>query len=285
MENQENKPKHPILKKILIFIIGSFFLLFCYARIWSHHFLEIKEFPIINENLASNFNGFKIVHFSDIHFGRTTNEKELDKIVQKINLTNADVVVFTGDLFDNSITLSDKNIDDIKKSFSNIKASIKKIAIYGDQDYTNIERYQEIMNAAGFELLENNNTLIYKNGSEPFLIAGVSSITKEQDIQKSLMTNETNVNYKILLAHEPIVFDQINENEVDFILSGHSLGGLISLPKIGGMIKKENTGDYLSGLYEKEKVKMVVSSGIGTETMSYRFLNNPSINLYRFYNY
>ena len=69
--------------------------------------LEIIEYPIINESIPESFDGFKIVHFSDIHFGTTVNEKELESIVNKINLLKPDILVFTGDLFDNSVTINE----------------------------------------------------------------------------------------------------------------------------------------------------------------------------------
>lgn len=286
-EEQNNfKKTHPLLKKIVIILILITLLLFCYMRIWSHKTIKIREYGIVEENLSSNWNGFKIAHFSDIHFGLTTNEKELEKMVEKINLTKADIVVFTGDLFDSSINLSDKNIDDLKNNLSKIQANIKKIAIKGDSDFTNIDLYTEIMTAANFQILENENTLIYQNGTDPVLIAGISSITKENvDHKKSLENNVENIKLKILLAHEPIILDSLEEQEADIVLSGHTIGGYIKIPFMGGIIKKENTEKYLDGFYENYETKLYVTNGIGTEHFPYRFLNSPSINLYRFYNY
>ena len=69
------------------------------------------------------------------------------------------------------------------------------------------------------------------------------------------------------------------------VLAGHSLGGLIRIPFVGGVFKKENIGEYDQGMYTSGSSVMYVSNGIGTEDLSVRFLNIPSINLYRLYNY
>lgn len=283
----ENTPekKHSLIKKIIIIMGISFLLLFFYSKLWIHKFITITENAIIEEKLNPNWNGFKIVQFSDIHFGKTTDEPEVNKMIDLINLTNADVVVFTGDLLNNGIVLSDKNIDYLKNSLSKINAKLMKLAIYGDNDYTNIDLFNEIMTSSGFQILDNSSTLIFHNSSEPIQIGGISSIQKQTyDLAKTFETNEQ-INYKILLAHEPEILNKINDEKIDLILSGHSLGGLIHIPYLGGIISKNGTANYIQGKYNKNETLMYVSSGIGTENINFRFLNPPTINLYRLYNY
>lgn len=289
MENnriEEPKRKFSFLKKIIILFLFLFLLIFFYTRFWIHTFLTIEEYPIIEETLPSNFNGLKILQFSDIHFGRTTNESEMEKLVEEINLTNPDIIIFSGDLLDSSINLSDKNIDFLKDTLSKTKAKQKKYAVMGDSDYLNIEVYKTIMTSAGFKILENQNELIFHDSNTPIQIAGIPSIQKENiNLENTFKTTVNNVAYRILIAHEPTIIDELGNTKVNLILSGHSLGGLISIPGMGGILKKEYTSEYQKGIYKKNDTTLYVSSGIGTEKYSFRFLNNPSINLYRFYNY
>ena len=49
--------------------------------------LITREYAVVNESIPDSFNGFKIVQFSDIHFGRTTNEKEVQKLISYRSLT------------------------------------------------------------------------------------------------------------------------------------------------------------------------------------------------------
>ena len=60
---------------------------------------------------------------------------------------------------------------------------------------------------------------------------------------------------------------------------------LVRIPFLGGLIKKDNVGEYELGKYTTNSSTLFVSNGIGTENLSLRFLNYPSINLYRMYNY
>jgi hypothetical protein len=285
MENTESTKKFSLLKKIGLIFIFIVVIIFCYSGFWTHKLIMIKEYAIVEESLPSNFNGLKIVHFSDIHFGKTTNEKELEKVVKEINLTNPDIVIFSGDLFDEGINLSDKNIDFLKKTLSLIKAKYQKYTIKGDNDYQNIEKYEEIMKEANFKVLNHKNELIFMEGSSPIQIAGVPSLQKEElNLNNLYQTDINNVAYKILIAHEPVIINSVKE-EVNLILCGHSLGGLINFPYIGPLLKKEYTEEFQEGYYKVNNTSMYVSSGIGTENIRFRFNNAPSINLYRFYNY
>lgn len=282
----EEKKHHPILKRIFIvlLLIIAFILLYSFKLI--HLELKINEIPVILESLPSSFNGFKITQFSDVHFGRTINETGLEKTVEKINLTNPDIVIFSGDLLDNAVVLSDKNIDFLKNTLSKINAKFKKYAIKGDSDYLNEEKYVEIMTQAGFKILDNQNELIFYEGLDPILIAGIPSMQKQNlKLTEALKNEVANIPYKILIAHEPDVVNYLGDNKVDLTLAGHSLGGYINIPVIGSVLKKPYTGNYQKGIYETNNTKLIVSSGLGTENYNIRFLNPPSINFYRLYNY
>ncbi len=283
--NQEEKKKFGFLAKFF-----CIFFLFLLLLVSYMYFIEPKlcityETSIVQTSLPDSFNGFKIVQFSDIHFGRTTNEKEIKKVVQEINIAKPDVLVFTGDLFDSYINLSDENVNFLKDELSKTTATIGKYAIRGDNDYLYPDKFEEIMQATGFTILDNLNVPIYYKDTTPIYLSGIPSVTQGgQDFTKAF-TKETDGNfYQILLTHEPIVWKQV-QSKANLVLAGHSLGGLIRIPFVGGFIKKDNVGDYEIGKFENENSIMYVSNGIGTENLSLRFFNIPSITLYRLYNY
>lgn len=259
-----------------LFLLGLFFSLFIiYIHKIEPSIITTKEYAIINEKIPKSFNGFKIAHFSDIHFGRTTNEQEVKKVTEKINEMNPDIVVFTGDLFDPYINLSDENKVFLKEELGKIHSTLGNFAILGDNDLSLEETFKNIMKEANFQILEKNTPIYYK-GNIPIYINGISS---NQEIPLSEMTKKE---YQITLCHEPAIFDNIYSKS-DLILAGHSLGGLVRLPFTNGIFKFENTNNYILGEYEKESSKLIVSNGIGTENLSIRLGNLPTINLYRFY--
>ena len=293
MEEQETIIKEPQkrkpLKKVLFLFLALIILFYIYIRFIEPEFLVVHEYPVIDNNLPASFDGTKIVHFSDILYGTTIQEKNIDKLVTKINELKPDIVVFTGDLFNSTIHLEEKNYNILKEKLKKIEAKYRKYAIIGDNDYQNIEAYKDIIESAGFILLENKNDLLYFGGNDPLLFIGTPSSLKSNVDFTSATLSEENIEkyYKIWLSHEPTLIDTLYENNIkpNLILSGHTLHGLVPLPFDGYLLHQEGTNNYLKDYYEKDSTKMYISNGIGTFKYSVRFQNIPSINLYRLYSH
>ena len=267
------KPRKSV--KIIIFIFLLFFLLFLYARYINTSGLKVKEIAVVDEEMSEDYNGFKIVHFSDLHYGRTTDEKNLNHVVEKINELKPDIIVFTGDLFDDD-AVSEDDVDLMIRYFSELDARLFKFAVIGDYDKNYLDSYQKILEESGFILLDNESMLVYDNSSEAINFVG---LTNTSDIS-SLYENN---NFTITLVHEPDSIKNISGSNI--VLSGHSMGGQIKIPFIGGIIKKTGAETYVNDYYEVDSQKLYISNGIGTENFSFRTFNKPSITLYRLYNY
>ena len=282
-ELKETPKKPRILLKIVIGIVILIGIFFLYAFKVEPKLLKVTEYTLVNEKLPESFNGLKIVQFSDIHFGVSTGEKEMNQVIDKINYLKPDILVFTGDLFDDSINLTTSDMEYLTSALSKLNANIVKLAVKGDEDYLDENSFTDIFTKANFKILESENLPIYYESDIPIYISGISSITKNKyDLTKAFKKENTN-NLQIFLVHEPVIFDDV-QNETDFVLSGHSLGGLIRLPFINGVYKESNTGDYQKGIYKQKNSTLIVNGGIGTQKISARFNNIPEINLYRLYN-
>ncbi len=280
-ENQEEK-KMPLIAKLAIVFFVFMILFYCYMHFLEPSQLKVEEVPIIHSKIPDSFQGFKIVQFSDIHFGRTTNEKEVQTMVQKINECKPDIVIFTGDLFDSSINVSEKNVSFLKETLSQINSTMGKYGVMGDQD-SNVTYFEEIMNDSGFEIITNKNIPIYYNGNVPIYLGGIPTISIHQEDFSASLNKEQDA-FQMLIMHEPILFDEIS-NRVDFVFAGHTLGGLVRIPYIGGLFNLENTNNYQKGIYQKNNATLYVSNGIGTQNVSLRLFNTPSITLFRLYNF
>lgn len=272
-KNVKIKPRRIV--KILFLIIIIFFLLFLYARYINTKGLVVNEVAIVDEAMNEAYNGLKIVHFSDIHYGRTTDQDDMEKLVQSINELNPDILIFTGDLFD-SDNISDEDIKLMSDYLSELQVRLFKFAVIGDYDQQYIDTYHLIMNDSGFTILDNTSKLVYDNALEPINFVGLTSTS---DI-KSLYDNDY---FTITSMHQPdMVQDLPNSN---IVFAGHSLGGQIKIPFIGGIIKKDGARTYLNDYYKVDGMQLYISNGIGTENFSFRLFNKPSITLYRLYNY
>ena len=99
------------MKKLLSTILSImliFFLILLYSRFVGTIGLETNEFSI-KTNLNDNFNGLKIIQFSDLHYKKVITEKRIKELINEINKNKPDIVFFTGDLLDKDYKLENKD--------------------------------------------------------------------------------------------------------------------------------------------------------------------------------
>ena len=116
--------------------------------------------------------------------------------------------------------------------------------------------------------------LLYYKNEEPINILGFTN-----KVDNSLYSEDY---LNITLIHKPDMVSKINNSSI--VLAGHSLGGIIKLPFIDGLIKKDGAKNYLNDYYKVDNNDLYISNGLGTEKISFRLFNTPSITLYRVYN-
>ena len=269
---------------LLIVLISSLVL---YSRYLGIKGLQVKEYGIVDSKLPSNFYGFKIVHISDIHYKVTTTKEDLENIVKEINKLKPDIVVLSGDLFDSNIEYKEKDYEDLIDVLGSIDYNIGKYSITGEDDLK-FDKWESVINDSEFINLNDTHELIYNEGLDPILLVGISSNYKDNHIKETIETIYSSItdtyNYSILLLHEPDFINKIDYSKFNLILGGHSHNGQIKIPFIGGILKDKYSKIYYDEYYDLDNTKMYVSSGIGTSKYKFRFLNKPSINLYRLRN-
>ena len=281
------------MKKIIHFIIFLMILICAilfYARFIGTTGLNTNEIVINDSNIPVSYDGLKIVYFTDIHYTRVITNKRVKELIDEINRLKPDLVFFTGDLIDTDSTPNEENKQKLINFLKEIKTKYGKYAVIGNHDYDNhLELVKEIYKLSNFTLLENSYDIIYNNNNDKIFIGGLNTVSFDlADIDETMkyFDNNDNINYKIILVHEPDYTDTIVEKypDVNLILSGHSHAGQVRLPFIGGIFKNSNAIKYSEGFYQVNDTKLFISNGIGVSRYNFRLFNRPSINLYRIYN-
>lgn len=283
-EEKLKEERKKIVKKVLKIILLVFticIIFIVYTKIISTSGLKVKEKRIEVKNIPESFNGVKIIQFSDLQYGSTIFEDELDSLVKKINKRNPDIVIFTGDLIEKNYNIKHEENEKIIKSLNNIKANIGKYAVNGDEDKDN---FNTILTQAGFTVLDNSYELVYNGENNPILITGISSNNK--DIDKAFnYYKEEKANkdiFNVLIMHEPDTIDNVLKNyKVDIALAGGNLNGEIYIPKVGGLFTRKDAKKYTKSYYKLNDTRLYVSSGIGTDEFGIRLGTFPSINFLR----
>ena len=269
-------------RKRIWFAVGAVLLLALIVWvIWADTALEINTYTISSPRLPESFDGFRIAHLSDIH-----NEENAD-LLPLLQQTQPDIIVITGDFIDSSDTRVD-----IALAFAREAMGIAPCYyVTGNHEARIPVEYQQLkagMEAAGLIVLENAKTRISLEG-QAITVIGVDDPSYETEypignsvgvIRKHLdMLQSDGDGFTLLLSHRPELFETYADYGIDLTLSGHTHGGQIRLPLIGGLIAPGQGlfPEYDAGLFEEGNCRMIVSRGIGSSSFPFRFNNRPEI--------
>lgn len=284
----KTKEKHFSFLKLFIFLILIIGLTIAYGFFIEPKLITVKEQKITIDNWPDNFDGFKIVHISDLHYGRVFDNKSLKKLVSSINEQKPDIIVLTGDLIDKDTNMTTSMANQISNLLSKIEATSGKYAINGNNDLS-FDEWTNIITDGGFKDLNNNYDTIYKDGYSNIFIAGTSTIKDKLSINDKLKASIEYLNsfekngpiYKILLVHEPDVIDNMSVNPFNLILAGHSHAGQVKLPFIGAVVLPDGAKKYYDSHYKIDNSDLYISNGLGVSNYNFRLFNTPSYNVYR----
>ncbi|MCF8371805.1 MAG: metallophosphoesterase [Bacteroidales bacterium] len=245
------------------------------------------------KNLPGNFDGLKLVQFSDFHLGSFSgNYEQVEAAIELINQQEPDLLVFTGDLVNNS----SHEIDEFLPLLKKLNARYGKYSILGNHDYgdyskwdsdadkqTNFERMISLQEEAGFELLRNENRQI-QIGDESIKLVGLENwghppFPQYGDLRKA-MQGVDEEKFTLLLSHDPSHWDAevLGKTRIDLTLAGHTHGMQFGI-EIPGFKFSPIQFKYprWGGLYTEGKQHLYVNRGIGYIGIAARVGINPEV--------
>ena len=276
-----------MVKKILGFTLGVLVLLFgilLYSRFLGTIGLKTNEI-LVSVDIPDSYEGLKIVHFSDLHYKKVITKERVENLVEEINRLKPDLVLFTGDLVDGDSELENQDINFLIEVFSKIESKYGNYAVLGDQDESHLDIVKNIYIQSNFILLENDYAVIHNENNDQLFIGGIDAATDEENLEfitNYFATNEE-VTFKIMLAHEPDVLEDVLETmpSTSLFLAGHSLNGSVNVPGIKKLLLPNGAKRYYEPHYRIGNTEVYISNGIGVNRINFRLWNTPSINFYR----
>ncbi|NAZ29632.1 MAG: metallophosphoesterase [Caldimicrobium sp.] len=257
------------MKRFLVLILSLIFSLYSYIETLS---LRVERYEIGTNKPLFNKERIKILHISDVHFGRIMREDRL-KLIQEVWLKEKpDIVFSTGDLVDGNI----KKIEHIAQALRELSTPLGKYAVLGNHEfYRGVKNSVEFTEKAGFTVLRGRWVDL---GS--IAIAGVDDeacryfkACVEPIEEEKALKDIPQDRFIILLKHRPKVKKEV-VGRFDLMLSGHLHGGLYF--PIGELILKRF---YIAhqGLTKIDGSFVHVSKGVGTGGPPMRFFTPPDV--------
>lgn len=264
-------------------------LFFCFLSeaIFSNNYLTVSNYKINTDKTTASF---RAVMLSDLHgkeFG-----KDNVRLLRAVNSLKPDVIFVVGDM----LNCDDKNADtalELYRGLCNI-ADVYCCAGNHERGYRKPDSLYVDIEKTGARLLRNEmKTVELLSGS--FTVGGLqyypyfegsSPNTAERVFLEKFIEQEKE-NFSILLVHEPEFFMwSLGKMKLDLVLSGHTHGGIIRLPFIGGLAAPnqgllgkngELLPKYTKGLYKTDTATLIVSAGLSNEKAVPRLNNPPDI--------
>ncbi len=195
----------------------------------------------------------KIAQISDTHLGIGVSVEKLKKLTALVQSLNPDIIVFTGDIFEETHLHAQEYTAALKA----LTPRYGKYAVLGNHEY--------------YRGAQNNIDLWRKADIVPLLndsaqtgginIIGVNDIKTSRVSKKQfedLLAAKTDKNkFNLLLSHTPLYFEEAADNGINLMLSGHTHNGQIW--PFNYLVKLSFKYSY--GLYTYKNSHIYVTSG------------------------
>ena len=237
--------------------------------------LTVKYVDVTFDHLPAEFEGYRIAQLSDLHVGTYgSNAAFLEKVVQRVNDEQPDLVVFTGDLINTTPT----EIPPFEQTLSQLQAKDGVMAVLGNHDYCLYgfgERPADLRDGArqvvqaerrmGWQVLLNEHRVISRDSAQ-IAIVGVENTGKppfpEIGDLRGAVAGLPDTMFRILLSHDPSHWrmEVLPGTDIPLMLAGHTHAAQL---KIGAWSPSQWLYEEWGGLYQQGKQQLYVSEGTG----------------------
>jgi uncharacterized protein len=203
--------------------------------------------------------GYRIAQVSDLHVGPLIGRDFVQSVVEKVNALKPDLVAVTGDLVDETLPRLRDSVEPVR----NFRGRHGVFFVTGNHEYYtgDVDEWLAWLASAGIRPLVNERVSI--GGPGGFDLAGMDDLSARgpghrPDLPKALSGRDPS-RPVVLMAHQPLAFEQARLMGVDLQLSGHTHGGQVfPFNLVVGLFQP-----YLRGLYRRGGSQLYVSCGTG----------------------
>ncbi len=270
------------------------FIAMWWGALINRYRVDVREVTVECAGLPAAFDGYCIVQFSDLHVGTYGDDTSfVEKVVDRINSLNPDLIVFTGDI----VNRRTDEIVPFVNVLSGLEAPDGVVSILGNHDYGdysdwespeakahNMAEMYKAQSDMGWRLLLNEHIFLHR-GNDSVAVIGVENIGDPPfhsygSLYKAY-PDVSDDNAKILLSHNPAHWvDSVSGKDavnIDLTLSGHTHAMQIEVCGVSPAVFRYRTW---GGLYSPENGfggKLYVNIGLGTVGIPMRLGATPEI--------
>ena len=265
-------------------IVVLFLAIMFYGYRFGRFQLRVQHSTYTSYKVPAAFDGYKIVHISDLHLSSLADSPAfLQRVIDTINAQRPDLICFTGDFvgFGVEEAMPFTNIlrqlqatDGVTSVLGNHDFALYHHGLSSKQKEEKVEQlatYQR--DTLGWKLLRNQSVVITRD-SDALQIIGVDNASCQgqgfqtvyrADLPKAMLLPDSllaSSPFKILLSHDPSHWraEVVPNTDIPLTLSGHTHAGQIRIfgyPLSSLMFKDSE------GWYEMDSQSLYINTGIG----------------------
>ena len=254
--------------------------LFCIYGVIEARSIRVEQLDITTDKLPPDASPLTIAQISDVHLGLIIGGGFLEKIIDRLESVEPDILVCTGDLVDSSLS----NLLNLAEQINRLQPRYGKYAVTGNHEYyAGLDQSLSFLERSGFTVLRGES----RTPGELINIAGVDdsdrsgarrsdgSAGASQALQALSGTN--NGRFTLFLKHRPAVTAD-SLGHFDLQLSGHTHRG--QMFPFSYLVKRQFP--LMDGLHDLGKnAKLYINRGTGTWGPPMRIFSPPEITVIR----
>ncbi|MFC1746571.1 metallophosphoesterase [Candidatus Riflebacteria bacterium] len=246
-----------------------------YGCFIERHRLERLKLDISSPYIPDSFDGYRILHLSDLHLDFFSTRWRLKNILSKLKRVKPDLLFFTGDCIGKKLS----ELNYFLKCLNFILPDIKKIYVLGNHEHRlPLQKVSEIIEKNRTVLLINQNITLTNNSGQHLNILGLDSKELTNPLFKTLCQNLNPSHFNIVLAHTPDILPFLDLDRVDLLLFGHTHGGQIQIPFIDlPNIFRFTPYKFMKGVHKNKRTTILINNGLGVSNFPARFMSPPQI--------
>jgi uncharacterized protein len=237
--------------------------------------VQLRRNTVHLPNLPSAFDGFVILHLSDLH--ADLSGPAMQRVAELAHDLDYDLCVFTGDYRGRTYGDCEPCLEVMAHLCGTLRGNI--YGVLGNHD--SIAMVPDL-EALGIHMLLNESVAL-RCGPDSIYLAGVDDahFYRADNIEKAAADIPDGC-LSVLLSHTPEIYRQAAHAGFDLMLSGHTHGGQICLP--GGvpiLLEADLPRAFGAGAWRHAGMVGYTSVGVGSSVVPVRFNNRPEITLHQ----
>lgn len=262
---------------LALWLVMGYGIFFGRFRLW------VNRTDYTSSDLPAAFDGYKVVHISDLHLSTFDDRPSaLQRVVDSINALQPDLICFTGDLVTMGVAEAQPYIGILR----GLRATDGVVSVLGNHDLLIYSRFPEEQRLAeverlaaferdtlGWQLLRNQHLTLHRSTNDTskiqtLTVVGVDNSSCDGQGFRTIYSGDLpqalqgTSGFRILLSHDPSQWmaEIVDKTPISLTLSGHTHAGQV---RIFGHALSDLMFHESAGWYHHSTQSLYVNEGIG----------------------